>query len=462
VGRYRIVRLLGKGGMGRVYEARDEDLRRSVALKLLPPTVGNNEERRQRFLREARSAAAVTHPNVAVVYDIGESEGRVYIAMELIEGENLRERLGQGPLDLTTAKELAAQVARGLAAAHDKRIVHRDLKPENVMITPSGAVKLLDFGLAKSGFERASEAADAAHADTVTLVTSDEGRILGTPQYMSPEQALGEPLDVRSDVFSLGILLYEMLSGTRPFEGASTGPVLVAIARDPVPPLRLRAPEVDEATEQIVLRCLAKAPAERYANAGEVQRALSGEDLPRPSTATPLSQRQRRPLPQGQSESRMDVAPLTRSGSTGLPNGRRTLVRGLALFALLALGVGGWLWATRGTAPSARLAASAEPSSTPSLPIAPVAAAPPSSNAPISSAVGEPQAPGTETQSPPVTVAAGASSISATPMPHAATRQGAPSPSSRASPVRQAPVPSASNAPPASEPPRLPRKDTML
>jgi serine/threonine-protein kinase len=275
LGHYRIVARLGAGGMGVVYRAEDEKLRRTVALKVLPDTTGN-EERRQRFLREARSAAAITHPNVAVVYAVDEADGRIYIAMELVKGENLRQRLERGRLDLATAKDLAVQIARGLAAAHEEGIVHRDLKPENVMITSAGQVKLLDFGLAKAGAAPASGKTAAELAMTETVVTSDEGRIMGTPEYMSPEQALGEPLDVRSDVFSLGIVMYEMLSGARPFGGTTTGAILVAIARDVAPPLRTRAPGVDEGTAAIVMRCLEKRREARFANGGELEAALTG------------------------------------------------------------------------------------------------------------------------------------------------------------------------------------------
>jgi serine/threonine-protein kinase len=329
LGHYRIVARLGQGGMGVVYRAEDETLRRTVALKVLPDT-GANDERRQRFLREARSAAAISDPNVGTVYYVGEERGRVYIAMELIEGDNLRARLDRGRLDLTTAKDLAAQIARGLAAAHAKGIVHRDLKPENVMITPAGVVKLLDFGLAKVGVERpASGRTEAALARTETLVTSDEGRIMGTPEYMSPEQALGQPLDVRSDVFSFGVVFYEMLCGERPFAGASTGAVLVAIARDAAPPLRERVPRLDERTEVTVMRCLAKAPAERPANGGAVLEALSG------AVSSPA------------------ILPVPRSSRTAV---------GAAL-ALALVAAGGW-WATvrRAPAPAA-------------VPPAPVAAA---------------------------------------------------------------------------------------
>ncbi len=271
IAHFRLDALLGRGGMGAVYRALDEKLRRDVALKLLPPT--RDAEKRARFLREARLAAAITHPNVAVVYAVDEADGRVYIAMELVEGENLRWRMDRGPLDVATALELATQIARGLAAAHDKQIVHRDLKPENVMITPAGVVKLLDFGLAKS--EATSNPTTAALAKTETVVTSDEGRIMGTPGYMSPEQALGEALDVRSDVFSFGIVLYEMLAGARPFSASGAGATRVAIVRDAPPPLRAQAPQVDEHTASVVMRCLEKVPDARFAHAAEIVAALS-------------------------------------------------------------------------------------------------------------------------------------------------------------------------------------------
>jgi serine/threonine-protein kinase len=262
--------------MGVVYRAEDESLRRTVALKLLRDTAGDTETR-QRFLREARSAAAIVHPSVAMVFQVGEADGRQFIAMELVEGESLRARMARGPLDVATARDLATQMARGLAAAHEKGIVHRDLKPENVMITPAGVVKLLDFGLAKQGTAHVvSGPAQVAVAKTETLVTSDAQRVMGTAEYMSPEQALGRPVDVRSDVFSFGVVLYEMLAGVRPFHGLTTGELLVAIVHNPAPPLRERVTGVDEATDAVITRCLAKAPAQRFANAGEIVAALTG------------------------------------------------------------------------------------------------------------------------------------------------------------------------------------------
>jgi serine/threonine protein kinase/tetratricopeptide (TPR) repeat protein len=348
VAHFRIVGPLGSGGMGVVYRAEDETLRRLVALKVLRDA-SVSEESRQRFLREARSAAAIAHPNVAVVHQIGDDAGRVYIAMELVEGESLRDRLERGPLDVATARDLALQIARGLAAAHDKGIVHRDLKPENVMITPAGVVKLLDFGLAKSAERPSAEA--LAQARTETLVTSEAGRILGTPQYMSPEQAMGDPLDVRSDVFSFGVVLYEMLAGTRPFAGTTARAMLLAITRDPPPPLRERAPAVDERTEAVVLKCLAKAPDDRYRSGAEVVAALAGQGSPGATT-----------------ESRMDVPPTTRAEAAQT---RRTVPRN-GLFVLGAVGLvavaAGWWLANReasSSPPSSSSSAQASASAAP-------------------------------------------------------------------------------------------------
>jgi serine/threonine protein kinase len=293
IAHFKILGELGRGGMGIVYRALDEKLRRTVAIKVLPNHSGDSE-RRQRFLREARSAAVITHANVAVIHQVEESDGRIFIAMELVDGESLRERLNRGRPDTATVRHLALQIAAGLSAAHERGIVHRDLKPENVMIARSGLVKLLDFGLAKAGARLpASGKTEPALAKTETVVTSDEGRIMGTPEYMSPEQALGQPVDIRSDIFTFGIMLYEMLAGVRPFEGANTGAVLVAIARDAAPPLRERAPEVDESTQSVTMRCLAKVPADRFEDAGALLARAAGSCARRalPPGGTPGSLR---------------------------------------------------------------------------------------------------------------------------------------------------------------------------
>ncbi|HTR97875.1 MAG TPA: serine/threonine-protein kinase, partial [Candidatus Acidoferrales bacterium] len=220
IAHYRVEAKLGQGGMGVVYRARDARLGRDVALKVLPASVAADGERRARLLREARSAAAVNHPNIAAVYDVGESEGRVYLAMELVEGATLRERLAAGALPAQQAVRIARGIAAGLARAHEKGIVHRDLKPENVMIGRDGAVKILDFGLAKL---RAPDSTDSALAkqDTQTL----EGRVMGTPGYMSPEQAAGRPVDQSTDVYALGAVLHEMLTGGLPGMGSGRKPI---------------------------------------------------------------------------------------------------------------------------------------------------------------------------------------------------------------------------------------------
>jgi tetratricopeptide (TPR) repeat protein len=278
IAHFRIVEKLGAGGMGVVYRAHDESLRRDVALKLLPGGATEDDERKQRFLREARAAARITDPNVAVVHQVGEADGRVYIAMELVEGESLRTRLSRGKLDAATALDVATQIARGLAAAHERGIVHRDLKPENVMITKTGVIKLLDFGLAKP---HQAAHVDVGSATTETVVT-ESGRLMGTPAYMSPEQATGGDVDVRTDIFSFGVVLYEMLSGVRPFDGQSVGAVLVAIARDTPRPLRELVTDVDARTVAIVEKCLAKSPDERFASCAELLAALSRAPIATP------------------------------------------------------------------------------------------------------------------------------------------------------------------------------------
>ena len=224
--------------MGEVYRARDERLSRSVALKVLPGEISADRSRLERFEKEARAASSLNHPNIVTIYDIGSSDSLAYIAMELVEGRTLRELLAPGPIALRRLLSLSAQVADGLAKAHAAGIVHRDLKPENLMVTRDGFVKILDFGLAKlvpAGFE-SSEGSDLA---TVTRGT-EPGTVLGTVGYMSPEQASGQPVDFRSDQFSLGAILYEMASGKRAFDRATAVQTLSAIIQDEPEPSRPR------------------------------------------------------------------------------------------------------------------------------------------------------------------------------------------------------------------------------
>jgi serine/threonine protein kinase/Tol biopolymer transport system component len=273
---FRVEELLGEGGMGRVYRAQDTNLRREVALKLLPAGVTADAVRRRRFLREARTAAGLVHPNIATVFEAGEAEGRVFLAMELVRGRIVRDMLRQGALPVARAVAIARDVAGALAEAHRAHVVHRDLKPENLMITENDSVKLLDFGLARTwGTAPAERASRAAlwRADRASALT-DEGVLMGTPEYMSPEQTRGQPVDGRSDVFSFGVVVYEMLSGTSPFRRATRIDTIAAIVRDAPEPLGVLAPGVPEGLCDLVEACLRKRPEDRPENGGAVQRAL--------------------------------------------------------------------------------------------------------------------------------------------------------------------------------------------
>jgi eukaryotic-like serine/threonine-protein kinase len=222
---FRIVEKLGEGGMGVVYKATDEKLRRTVALKVLPASFADDVERRSRLLREARAAGAVTHPNIATVYEIDEADGHIFIAMEYVDGESLRDDLATGPLAVPEALRIALQIAHALGEAHDAGVVHRDLKPENVILGKNGQVKLVDFGLAKQGRDEATTRSALEQMKTATQVTG-AGKLLGTPAYMSPEQARGKEVDARTDVFAFGVMLFEMITGERPFQGESVTDVL--------------------------------------------------------------------------------------------------------------------------------------------------------------------------------------------------------------------------------------------
>jgi serine/threonine protein kinase len=255
LGPYEIRGLLGAGGMGEVYRALDPRLGREVAVKVLPEEVGRDPERLARFEREARAVAALNHPSILTVHDVGTHEGTPYVVMELLEGETLRELLTRRAPTQRQALSLAVQVARGLEAAHAKGIVHRDLKPENLFLTTDGRLKILDFGLAKlvAGETAGSQEATASSP-------SRPGQMLGTVGYMSPEQVRGRGLDGRSDLFSLGVVLYELLGGKHPFRRETAVATLTAILEDQPPSLSAVAPAVSAALGRIVGRCLEKAP----------------------------------------------------------------------------------------------------------------------------------------------------------------------------------------------------------
>ena len=274
---FRVRAKLGQGGMGVVYLATDEKLKRDVALKVLPATAETSTAQRQRFLREARAAAAITHACIATVYEIGEAEGHAFIAMELVKGTTLRERIAAG-LSIVESVRIARDVARGLAKAHERGVVHRDLKPENVMLTHEGEVKILDFGIAKMWEAGSASGGDDALADTVTPETGPVtalGHVMGTPAYMSPEQARGERVDVRSDVFSFGAMLYEMVCGARPFQGEIGIAVLYAVIDTEPVPVESRNSEVPTELAKIVMTCLAKERDKRFASGRELSAALT-------------------------------------------------------------------------------------------------------------------------------------------------------------------------------------------
>jgi len=253
IAHFVVVEKIGEGGMGVVYKANDQQLGRTVALKVLPPEYVGDAERKRRFAREARAAAAITHPNIAAVYEVGDADGVTYIAMELIAGSTLREHIARR-LDVREAVRVALAIARALTKAHAKGIVHRDLKPDNVMISEDGEVKVLDFGLAKLDTRALIE-----EQDTVTM----EGHVMGTFGYMSPEQATAGSVDARTDIFALGVMLFEMLTGERPFHGKRPLDVLVALSTTGPPAASARNPDVPPELDQLIGRCLAKEPADR-------------------------------------------------------------------------------------------------------------------------------------------------------------------------------------------------------
>jgi predicted Ser/Thr protein kinase len=267
---YRIETQLGKGGMGVVYRARDTRLDRLVALKTLPPGLIADPERKSRFLLEARSAAAVTHPAIAQVYDVDEVDGVLFIAMEYVDGRTVSRLIADGELDLLGAIEIVLQVAEGLAKAHDAGILHRDIKSDNIMVTRDGHAKLLDFGLAKLLEPNAEEPeAPAGLSRTLTRgrYHTIPGAVMGTISYMSPEQARGKKLDRRSDIFSLGVVLYEMVTAELPFKGETPLDTMHAIAYEEARPVTIVRRTLDPEVHRIVFRCLRKNPDDRYPDA---------------------------------------------------------------------------------------------------------------------------------------------------------------------------------------------------
>jgi serine/threonine protein kinase len=325
VGSYKILSLLGSGGMGEVYLARDSRLDRTVALKILPAQVASDRDRMRRFIREARAASALKHPNVTHIYEIGESDGVHFIAMEYVEGKTLAAKIGGRPLKPAEIVEIGLQVADALDDAHSEGVIHRDIKPANLMLTRRGEVKVLDFGLAK--VTRTEEQNIAS--DISTVVSTKAGVVMGTVKYMSPEQMLGQEVDHRTDIFSLGVVLYEMATGTLPFKG-DTGTALsdAILHKQPTAPGRVN-PDLPIDLERIILRALEKDRELRYQTASDLRAELK---------------RLKRELDSGSSSGTVAITQVPRVA----PRSRRLLERWplILVVGMLAalLGVAVWLY----------------------------------------------------------------------------------------------------------------------
>jgi len=278
VGHYQIIEKIGAGAMGEVFRARDERLQRDIAVKLIRPSSSGNADHIRRFEQEARAAAALNHPNIVAIYDVGFDRGLHYIVSELLEGQTLRQRLQEGPLTLRQTTDYSLQIVQGLIAAHERRIVHRDLKPENLFITREGRVKILDFGVAKLQ----PQAGDGPGAETVQSMTTvtKSGAVIGTVAYMSPEQLRGKAVDNRSDIFSVGAILYEMLTGNRAFSGETEVDTMTAVLREEPRAIDLETTDIPPAFQEITRHCLEKEPENRFQSTRDLAFALETISLP--------------------------------------------------------------------------------------------------------------------------------------------------------------------------------------
>ncbi len=320
LGQFRITAKLGEGGMGEVYRAEDLRLEREVAIKVLPEEFARDAERLERFAREAKAVAALSHPNILAIYDFGNEDGVVFAVIELLEGETLRDRLASRAIPARKAIDYGAQIARGLAAAHEKGIVHRDLKPENIFLTPTGQVKILDFGLAKMDL--------STDGQTLTYGPGTApGTVLGTVGYMSPEQVRGVEVDTRSDIFSFGCVLYEMIAGKAPFRGESAVEAMSAILKEEPAELESSSGVLSPGIDRLVRHCLEKEPAERFQSARDL--AFDLDALKQPSS----------------------ISSVTSSSSQGLPRRRRAVLAGIAFLALLGVLLAFWI-GRQGKAPA--------------------------------------------------------------------------------------------------------------
>ena len=317
VSHYRILSKIGAGGMGEVYLATDTVLDRKVALKLLPPEATSDAQRVRRFLQEAKAASSLNHPHIITIHEVGQADSNYFIATEFINGVSLRDTMKRSPLPIERVIEIGIQIALALTAAHEVKLIHRDIKPENIMLRDDGFVKVLDFGLAKLLQQ------DASDSEASTLVNTADGIVLGTLSYMSPEQARGLELDARTDVWSLGVVLYEMVTGRQPFEGTTRGDILASVLDHDPAPLARYSPKVPAELERVITKSLAKDPNERYQTVRDLLVDLKNlsHDLQRKKFETEV------PPP-----------PQVASRSVVAPNSRKTLVISAAFFGLVLIG----------------------------------------------------------------------------------------------------------------------------
>src|SRR5262245_46052874 len=285
ISHYKILNRLGKGGMGEVYLAEDTRLKRRVALKVLAHDLASDPSRLERFQREAETIAALNHPNIVTIYSVEEAGGVRFLTMELVEGETLTQMIHSNGMDVESFLRFSAPAAEALSAAHEKGIIHRDLKPGNIMVSNEGRIKILDFGLAK--LMRHDSDPDSSRIET--RVETEDGIVLGTMPYMSPEQIQGKRLDHRSDIFSLGIIFYEMLTGRRPFYGDTSAELISSIMRDTPQPIGALKPGTNEHLDRIIRRCLMKDPRDRYQTARDVYNELRDLNATGGSSTRPAS-----------------------------------------------------------------------------------------------------------------------------------------------------------------------------
>ena len=324
ISHYRILSKLGAGGMGEVYLAEDTQLGRRVAIKFLSPELVADERANKRLVKEARAAATLDHPNICSIYEVGEADGRSFIAMQYLEGETLDARIKSKPLELKESLTIAVQIADALSEAHSQSIVHRDIKPSNIMITSRGQAKVMDFGLA-----RVIAGAAESEAETQSLLTAP-GTILGTMPYMSPEQVRGEVLDGRSDSFSFGVVLYEMLSGRQPFASASAAATIAAILNEEPSTLVRYAPDLPEELQRIARKCLEKDRERRYQTIRDV--ALDLDNCRREHEAARLTSSQRDQITGGEAV----IVPASDLKRHKFLSSRRALMAGALLVLVVA------------------------------------------------------------------------------------------------------------------------------